>query len=944
MKGLKTIFWLIFFTGIHFFSTGQQFIYQPITIQHGLPSNYVTSMYFDRNGIFWIGTDKGICRFNGKATKSLTIDEGLSGNLVHFIFQDKKGSIWAACHEGGLSEIISIEGEPIVKSTIKPGFSIRKIICDVDGTYWIKGWRKHAKRISLWRTKDISDEWDHVVEFNKENELDVDIGGYIRYIEKNNLYWNKSLLNKIKKVSLVDWVKQIISSNNRILYAGTRKFEIEEFSSSGFKSYLKGTFESEPIGIIKYLAAGSHDLIYKTGTKNIIYKNKSLLDNKYSNEDIQSYGIFYVVSDNYQNLYYSIFGNGIIAANKGYIRKFDMPQATTRLKTYGSYILATTEKHLFIFDSAFSKPVKNPYREHGAVNFTITNKTEGIIEANGHSLYYKDGRHIKGWTEIFSDFSDGLYFNQELFLTSYSHGISKVRDGILDTAWQKRLKLPGYCLERLAQFDGKIFATTLSKGLLEINPVDGSLIHYDKSKGLISNTVYSVFKLKDTIYVGTRLGLNYITNDTIVQVGASKGFVGEEVLCVFKDYNHTIWVLSDKFLHIFFNDRLYAIRSHPVLLSENQFIKSAVFNEATNNLWIGTDKYVFALDVSRIEPDNMSYPIGLASVSEGPKVFNLKSNTFSLPYNHEPLRISISNPFYSLFQKPEIYFRLVGFDNNFNLLDGGNTIVYQKLPPGKYRFEAKSIGPDFGSVPPKSFFEIEVLNPWWKRGLFLWSLFMILSLVVFFVSRYFLRIGYMQRLKVMEAEQALQVERLRIGRELHDNIGSMLTLMINKVDDMPDEHAIKDSGVSTIARQTLAQLRDAIWALNKEDLSTQQWASHATEYIHTISGKGITADSIFNWNPEIRLSPLEALHSFRILQEAITNAIKHANATNVYIRGEMAGEKLVLVIRDNGKGFNEKHVRKGYGLRNIQRRAQEMDAVLKIENSEGKGTEISLAW
>ena len=91
---MRNILLIIFILSAKIVS-GQQFsIYQGITTSNGLPSNYVFSIGEDEKGYLWVGTDKGLCRFNGFSWQIWDKDNGLPGNYVSAVFPDKKGGLW----------------------------------------------------------------------------------------------------------------------------------------------------------------------------------------------------------------------------------------------------------------------------------------------------------------------------------------------------------------------------------------------------------------------------------------------------------------------------------------------------------------------------------------------------------------------------------------------------------------------------------------------------------------------------------------------------------------------------------------------------------------------------------------------------------------------------------------------------------------------------------
>lgn len=99
----------------------------------------------------------------------------------------------------------------------------------------------------------------------------------------------------------------------------------------------------------------------------------------------------------------------------------------------------------------------------------------------------------------------------------------------------------------------------------------------------------------------------------------------------------------------------------------------------------------------------------------------------------------------------------------------------------------------------------------------------------------------------------------------------------------------------------------------------------------------------FEWTRGARIAfePEVALHLYRIAEEAVGNAVKHADADNITVELEVRAGRPVLVISDNGKGFGKKLKTKGMGLRNMQFRANAIGAELNVEGRKGGRTRVS---
>ncbi|WP_323789367.1 tetratricopeptide repeat-containing sensor histidine kinase [Psychroserpens sp.] len=205
----------------------------------------------------------------------------------------------------------------------------------------------------------------------------------------------------------------------------------------------------------------------------------------------------------------------------------------------------------------------------------------------------------------------------------------------------------------------------------------------------------------------------------------------------------------------------------------------------------------------------------------------------------------------------------------------------------------------------------------------------------------------------IETQNRLQEQRLRISRDLHDNIGAQLTFIISSIDNLKYGFDIKDqklntklNKISAFTSETIYELRDTIWAMNKNEISFEDLQSRISNYIdkaHLYDGNiAFSFDVDSSVNQQKTLSSIEGMNIHRIIQEAIHNSLKHASATEIKVRVAQLKEHLKITISDNGNGFHIPTVEKGSGLTNMNKRAKHIGGELAIVSEPNKGTQIIL--
>ncbi|MEX1382544.1 tetratricopeptide repeat protein [Lutibacter sp.] len=212
---------------------------------------------------------------------------------------------------------------------------------------------------------------------------------------------------------------------------------------------------------------------------------------------------------------------------------------------------------------------------------------------------------------------------------------------------------------------------------------------------------------------------------------------------------------------------------------------------------------------------------------------------------------------------------------------------------------------------------------------------------------------YKNKLALKEAQtySKLQDQRLRISRDLHDNIGSQITFIISSIDNLKfltdttnEKLKNKLSEINQFASATIGQLRDTIWAMNKNEITFEEFQSRLLAFIE--KAKSATTNIQFNYNSAIQsnlnFSSIKGMNIFRVFQEAINNAIKYAEASKINIIISENKETIKFEITDNGKGFNINTIELGNGLENMERRIKEIGGGITINSEPNRGTSIKI--
>jgi two-component system NarL family sensor kinase len=219
----------------------------------------------------------------------------------------------------------------------------------------------------------------------------------------------------------------------------------------------------------------------------------------------------------------------------------------------------------------------------------------------------------------------------------------------------------------------------------------------------------------------------------------------------------------------------------------------------------------------------------------------------------------------------------------------------------------------------------------------------VMVMLVYFNNKKLRDIREKEKMK-QDYEQALLQTQLevqehtmrQISQEIHDNVGQVLSLVNLNLKTMSAYEADKIDNTSVLVNKAITDLRNLSRSLNPENIARQGIIQVLRNELNQLEATGKYQTSL-NVEDEIALPPNRAVILYRMIQEMISNIIRHSEATEV----KASITKTSLSISDNGRGFNITDDSKGIGLQNLKQRATTIGGSLEVNAVGGKGTIIT---
>ncbi len=462
----------------------------------------------------------------------------------------------------------------------------------------------------------------------------------------------------------------------------------------------------------------------------------------------------------------------------------------------------------------------------------------------------------------------------------------------------------------------KIYLGT-NNGIYAIDSSGTTLLHITKENGLPDNCIYAMtFDEKNNLWCSTNKGIIKVNADnTVFQLTKEDGLQENE-------FNTNI-IAKTKDGEIFFGGVNGISSFYP-----NAVVK---FEEKIN------------LFVTQIKINNKASFLDTA-------VWSI--TTIDLPYNENLLSFDFiamgnNNP-----NQYQYQFKMEGIDKEWIQNNDLQTIRYF-LPPGTYTLQLYASRFFTKDAKPLKQITIIIHAPYWKTWWFIILLSLVFASLLGIIVNQFNKRKFKFKMQEILSQQKIQTERERISRDLHDSVGAYANavlykteLLDNEIEPLERKELMQD--LKFASKDIITSLRETVWALKKENYTAEDCLLRIRNFIQPLAKyysnihfevEGITpTDITFHYT--------KALNLVRIIQEAVSNSIKHAEAKNIKVISSIENEKWKLTTFDDGIGFDyktQKELESGNGLVNIERRAQESGFSIDIITGKNISTTICIS-
>ncbi len=955
-------------------------------IEQGLESPYVKDIFEDENGFIWLGTNNGIIRFDGYNFKTISkkkplINEPYSGFTFRFfnidndlwhtgstlckmninthqwqtyseyfdngkkikltesfcVYKDQQSNLWLSTPYAGLclfnkkldrfESFKKENGEPYNWITAFFENENKELIfTESKGIYILKD--KKVKEIITWPMKQNRDFRIHASWFeNNRLWMNIDGLGFYMYdflsrkweqtqIQKNGKLeplndWNYFRIDPKEKINdtrkIINFSQLQLDLKNNVILEFIDKSECPSNLLIKYKTKDGNLWMGTTNGLYKFPRFNNHlQGILKSPSKD------NLLCHYFDSSSNELYGINHYISS------YLFIQN----LKTGLTKKVDLKRSDmfpNFLFKINEVLFIVGKYSIFKFENNQIQLIHQiPIHNNRYVNYLYDyNKGKLLLSSTNNKFYIYDVNTHK---------CDSTVVDTQ-HITNYRCVARYLKNGHIIVAYALKNYLKEY------DENGKYIRTidlpknTVDEngGISNICITPNESIWFEVNKKGVFELEYNSLKLH-----------SYFQPTYFDMIECRE--------LVFDNKNH-IWAFSQEgifkihylYKHVERVDKSLKVELDKVNFSLAQFVKGKIIYNS------GSGSFIFQSLETPKEKAPYLFAEELKIMGQATNQNLFANNLIQLA----PGENSFSFDFGVCFPKTEAqikyFIKMEGYDNDWIPLSTPQ-VNYIGLSPGNYQLHIKAISINGDFSDSEKIFNVNIQPLWYQTNWFKILLVLFAVLLIYLISRWIIK----SKLQKQKAENdkllALEMQRNRIARDMHDDIGAGLSKIkylsqaaLDKTDTTELEKILILN--KTNSDELVDKMNDIIWSLNNKEETLEEliirMRSSFGEWINDLN-KEFTFDCPEKI-PHINLTEISKRNIYLSVKEALNNSVKYSNSNQFAIKIELKNTELIISIIDYGKGFDvEKMKFKGNGISNIYKRINELKGSVSIlSNSNG---------
>ncbi len=917
------------------------FVVNSWSVEEGLPDSEAIAVIQSSDGYLWIGTQHGLVRFDGNwfTVFNQMNTPGLSSDRIVFLFEDKETNLWVGTESSGVEMIKNgvIQDFSAVSSA---GGKVTYAVEDTSGTIYFStenGILVYQKGQMTFHPGAVS---PTLFSFAHHAVVPSRFGGYWQIVNNSIGKWNNGQL--VRNLGPFPWgnlrVTAALEDGQGNLIVGTLGGGIfwsdadgqwQNISNELSKPYILSLCLDREGNLWAGTDGGGLDRI-----KRKLFRAPAV----FPAGNVQS-----IARDDQGGLWFATGALGALFWNSNNVRNFQIGPLhdawEVLVDSHQRIWAGSSDEGLFQFQAGKFVPADGA-QILGPQIFSLFEDQDGQLWAGSQNgLGNFDGQK---WTLLTTH--DGLSGNSVravaeearggLWIGTESQGLDLYQRGKFSYYRAGAGSLPGDDISCLAAgSDGTLWVGTFAHGLARF--ADGKWQSFSTRDGLASDSISYILDEGDILWIGSNFGLMRIAKKSFDDFAAGKsGFI------VCRTYGKADGLPT----------RECSIGSQP-----------AACRTTDGRLWFPTTEGAASIDPSKLKPNLQAPTVMIESILVNGREQNTNQlasiwpETVTISPGGDKSEIQLEIHYTALdFSAPNLVkfrYQLAGYQTDWIDAHNEREARYPKLPPGNYQFRVEAFNEDGLKNENSGSFAVIVLPRFWQTTWFAVLAILFTLGIVAAIVRYLSTQKLQRELQRHKQQEALERERSRIARDLHDQLGANLTQvallgeMAEADKNAPEEVESHAKQISQTARETTSSLDEIVWAINPANDTLEGLTNYCIKYAQeffALADVRCRVDAPAQL-PDVALPPDVRHNVFLAFKESVNNIVKHAGAAEARIHVRLTAHNFIFEIEDNGKGFSgaaEKQDRSG--LRNMRKRMADIGGNFEIGPALEKGTLVRL--
>ncbi|MBT8380601.1 MAG: hypothetical protein KJN64_15440 [Ignavibacteria bacterium] len=929
----------------------------------------IISIFEDSKRNLWIGTwGGGLNRFDSqrkifKRYVHIPSDKNsIADNIVWSVCEDKDGMIWIGTGSGGLQildpvtdEIKNIDLNLNDTTEIKP--SVQEVIAD-DNSIWIG----HSEGISSFNLQTTNIKHFDLAEANGNikgssfvNSIFIDSKRNLWIGTSNGLMFYDQFEQKFARNDKINFnITSIaedlngnlwLGSNNGLIKLNTKDDELEIFRNDRENSIAANYVNKVLVDNSGIVWASS----YNVGIAKVLLspsKFNLLQSEKDNPNSLSANNVKSIAEDENGNIYIGTYGNSINVFNPetGKISFINIPQ-----KGFTVVNSLAIDKN-FLWIGTRNSLLKYNINRKRFVNIPFTKEQKSEVEGKSiTALCFDVGQNL--WI---GTYNQGIYYFSEEENTLQQLSISEL----------KNIKHANFILSIFSDSKNNIWIGTYG-GVYKFDSQIEKFESFTHSKnnlaGLSNNYVYSILEdSRRNIWFGTASGLNKFDTKTknFQQFYKNNGLPSDVIFGLIEDNSGNLWLSTNKGISSYnLQDNSFLNFEKEDGLQGNVFNSSAYLKSSDSTIFLGGMNGVNYFNPANLSFSKYNPPVVITSIkikdADGNFIVaNPGSELIELKPDQNSILIEFASLDFTNSEKNKYQYKLFGFSENWVSLKNDNSVTFTRLPHGNYSFQL--MGTNSDGIMSENFASFSfIITPhfyqtWWFIPAAIIAGLLILFLTYLLVLKTKVRRAIkIQNIKEEESERV----RKKTAIDFHDELGHRLTRISLLTEIVKRKIGVSFSEINPLLdriSENSARLydgtKDFIWAIDPQKDSLYELVIRLKDFGDEIFGSTNVNFNVVGISEEFQKASIDMdwkRHLMLIFKEGMNNSLKHSNSKTVSLTSSFKEDEFELILEDDGEGFKLDENLKGDGLKNMQKRANFLNADIQIDSKPGSGTKLS---